>query len=137
MGIRRMAKKYDDLCVLIVGDNKVARTRLRVLLRELGIRDVAWAVNGDVALRTLADEKRHYPNLIIADMRMGPMDGLQFCQAVRRDRNIGNADVPIMVFTADSETDSEASSKGIDDVDLVGKQVSLNVLERWVSRHVP
>lgn len=130
-----MAKKYENLCVLIVGDNKVARARLRVLLRELGIHDVAWAVNGDVALRTLADEKRHYPDLIIADMRMRSMDGVQFCNAVRRDKNIGNADVPIMVFTAHGDADLGKNSADIDDVDLVGKQIGRDVLEQWLSRH--
>ena len=96
-----MATKIDpSLRILIVDDEQVARAYLRFLLRGLGINDVTAADSGKAAMRLLMDASRPFPDLIITDLRMDDMDGLQFCNAIRRSEMLSNVGVPIIMLTA-------------------------------------
>jgi DNA-binding NarL/FixJ family response regulator len=66
--------------VLLVDDNQGFRSELRLLLEDCGIQVVAEGENGqealDLATRTEAD-------VVLMDLRMPVMDGLQAARALR------------------------------------------------------
>src|SRR5262249_9118366 len=94
---------------ILVVDDEPQLTR--VLLRSLTSKgyDVRVAGDGDFALQTFRDWK---PSLVITDLAMPNMDGLELC---RRLRQI--SDVPIIVLSVRGEekTKVEALDAGADD----------------------
>ena len=84
------------MSVLIVDDNADMRALLR---RLLGSRDIRWvdeAIGGVEALKML---QGNVYDLILSDLEMQPMDGLQFVREVRSSVNASVAEVPIVMIT--------------------------------------
>ncbi|MBI3965234.1 MAG: response regulator, partial [Chloroflexi bacterium] len=80
--------------VLIADDHASVRTLVREYLTEHGYRVVA-AADGKEALAVARTER---PDLILLDLMMPNVDGLEFMRIFRRDQNI-----PIIVLTAKVE----------------------------------
>ncbi|MGH8443739.1 MAG: LytR/AlgR family response regulator transcription factor [Solimonas sp.] len=78
--------------VVIVDDEPLARERLKRLLQEFpGYEVVGEADNGETALDVIDDEE---PDLVLLDIRMGGIDGLQV------GRQLAEMDVPpAVIFT--------------------------------------
>jgi two-component system response regulator AlgR len=78
--------------VVIVDDEPLARERLKRLLQDFpGYEVVGEADNGESALDVIDDEE---PDLVLLDIRMGGIDGLQV------GRQLGEMDVPpAVIFT--------------------------------------
>jgi signal transduction histidine kinase/CheY-like chemotaxis protein len=87
--------------ILIVDDDATARALLTTVLKYAG-HELHEAQNGEVALRWLS---RSTPDLIIVDLLMPRMDGLEFLRHAREDRLI--ATIPVVFYTA-SYLQSEA-----------------------------
>ena len=69
--------------VLIVDDHEVVRVGLRTLLGlEEDIRVVGEARDGEQAL---VAARQHQPNVVIMDLRMGAMDGIEARRAIRSE----------------------------------------------------
>jgi len=80
--------------ILVVDDEPQIVRLVRAYLEEAGFRVVA-AYDGEEAL---AAARREKPDLIVLDILMPKMDGLEFTRRIRRDR-----DVPIIMLTARTE----------------------------------
>lgn len=79
----------DQLRIMVVDDMSTSRGLIMQALDAMGIRQVAYAVDGQGALVALAKSPVH---LVISDFNMPGMDGLQLLQALRtepRTRGIG------------------------------------------------
>jgi CheY-like chemotaxis protein len=81
--------------ILIVEDDFMLRGSLDQLLRTVGYR-VECAANALDALRRL--ERPPKPSLILLDIMLPYMDGLEFRAVQRRTHKI--ADIPVIVITA-------------------------------------
>ena len=84
--------------ILVVEDRAADRELLVTLLTHHGY-EVVSSDNGRDALR-LAHEQP--PDLMVVDMLVPEMDGLEFTRAVRAAPDI--ADIPIVIYTATYET---------------------------------
>ncbi len=83
--------------ILAVDDDGLVRRSMEILLKEAGYEPVV-AASGAEALGFLP--QRHF-DLVITDIRMPGMDGLQVIQAVRDFyKQKGKPPVPILVLTA-------------------------------------
>jgi CheY-like chemotaxis protein len=80
--------------ILLVDDSVHNLKLTRFLLRQGGF-DVRTAENAEEALSALA---RHIPDLILMDLQLPGMDGLQLTRHLRRDASLKG--VPIVAFTA-------------------------------------
>ena len=83
--------------VLIVEDNADTSQVIALLLGVEGI-DIVTASNGLEALEKSRSEK---PDLIISDLMMPSMDGIEMIKALRSDPICSN--VPVVVYTAYGE----------------------------------
>jgi two-component system KDP operon response regulator KdpE len=94
--------------VLVVDDDPQIRRVLRTTLIEHGY-EATDARNGEEAVERLREEK---PALIILDMNMPGMNGIETCRTIR-----STSTVPIIMLTVrDSEADKiEALDAGADD----------------------
>jgi two-component system phosphate regulon response regulator PhoB len=80
--------------VLIADDQPALRQLLRATLSRIGLH-VIEATNGSEAL-TLARQER--PDLVLMDVGMPQMDGLEVCRALKADPD--TAQIPVFILTA-------------------------------------
>jgi len=83
-------------CILVVDDEEDLVWAIRYSLEDEGY-EVLTAYDG---VEALAITRRHRPDLIILDIIMPRLDGLQVCQTLRRDPSL--ASLPILFLTARS-----------------------------------
>jgi two-component system, chemotaxis family, sensor kinase CheA len=95
--------------VLVVEDAPVARELLSGILRSFGLR-VSEAMDGEQGLLIA---QRDRPDLILTDIEMPVMTGLQMMARIRQDP--GLRDLPIVVLTtrSDEETRRQAEALGV------------------------
>ena len=91
---------FETLKALIVEDNAHMRTLLRAVLNSAGIKLIAEAASGQAALAVL---REHKSDLVLSDLAMKPMDGLEFTRRVRNDEHSPNPFVPIIMITGHTE----------------------------------
>jgi len=80
--------------ILIIEDNLDSRDLLCKLLRLSGY-DVSVAADGETGYLAAIGDR---PDLIITDINMPKIDGIEFVKRIRIDRVLGS--IPIMVVTA-------------------------------------
>ena len=97
--------------VLVVDDDKTTRKMLSLILKTKGY-EVVTAENGIEALQKLGLEEI---NLILIDMNMPYMDGIEFTKQVRANQQF--CEIPIIMITteADEEERKKAYDAGVDD----------------------
>ena len=93
-----------ELRVLIVDDQRTMRKIIRTLLSQISIRDVIEADDGKAALDLLQDHNTQAPDLVICDLHMVNMDGMEFVNMVRRNKVPKLAGIPIIILTGDKDT---------------------------------
>ena len=96
--------------VLIIEDNKDMRQYVSSIFQKS--YKVLQAENGEIGLEMAI---KHNPDIIISDVMMPVMDGLEFCSQLRSNQQI--AHIPIIMLTAKSEDEDyiQASESGADD----------------------
>src|SRR5690606_30578687 len=87
--------------VLVVDDDDEIRNYLASVLSENNYL-VYKASNGAEALKITRDKK---PDLIISDVSMPEMDGIELCKAIKTDNNINH--LPVILLTALTSQDVE------------------------------
>ena len=107
--------------VLIIDDNIDIRTYLRSVLSEK--YNVSEASDGKVALELA---RKIVPDIVLSDIMMPVMDGLEFCQQLKTDKAISH--IPVILLTARSldEQRAEGYEHGADA--YISKPFSLRLL---------
>ena len=91
---------FESLKALIVEDNTHMRSLLRALLNSVGIKDISEAIHGQAGMEALRERKI---DLVLTDLAMAPMDGLELTRHVRNDEKSPNPFVPIIMITGHTE----------------------------------
>jgi CheY-like chemotaxis protein len=84
------------LQVLVVDDSQAQRTRIRSALERAGLTVVGEAEDGAQALTQAA---AHHPDVVLMDLRMPRMDGVQATRILRRQQ----PDTPVVLWTGDDD----------------------------------
>ncbi len=84
--------------ILIVDDEKFMRTTIKVVLRAVGRFTSEEAADGAAALDKLAEFR---PDLVLCDVGMTPMGGLEFVEKLRSQTDPLHA-TPVIMLTADA-----------------------------------
>jgi two-component system chemotaxis response regulator CheY len=92
--------------VLIVDDYKTMLRIFRNLLRQLGVENVDEATDGGTALTKLRESDY---GLVISDLIMQPMTGLQLLKEVRADEKLKQ--IPFIMVTAESKAENVVAAK--------------------------
>ncbi len=116
--------KGSGYCILLVEDDDDALKLLRAILEKEGYR-VLTARNGQEALLSLCANER--PDVIVLDLMMPVMDGVQFRKEQRESPEL--ASIPVLVVSAHPE----AARAGIDAAGYIKKPVRAEDLLEWVA----
>jgi len=95
--------------VLILDDSRTIRTSVKYTLQKSGY-EVLLAENGVEGLKVLKENSSmsDRPQMIITDINMPKMDGIEFIKEVKKDRQFKF--IPILVLTTESQ--AEMKNKG-------------------------
>lgn len=122
--------------VLLIDDQRTMRKIVRQLLAPAGITDIIEAENGQDALDALTHPTAPDVDLIICDLTMEKMDGLEFCNAVRRHDSLKKKHIPILLLTAERDDFILDIARQVGAADVANKPISgpelLSRIERLV-----
>ena len=126
----KTARKKDKPIILIVDDVPKNIQVLGTLLNKIDC-ELAVAMNGQQALDTV---KKIMPDLILLDIMMPVMDGLEVCERLKKDEN--TKEIPIIFLTAKIETDDIIKGFEMGAVDYVTKPFIGRELVARVKTHL-
>ena len=114
--------------VLVIDDQQTMRKILRQLLGVVGITNILEASNGEEALKIVSDHNVDDPDVIICDLHMDHMDGMEFCNKVRRSDHIRNRAIPILMLTGDSDEMLHEVSRQVGAAKVLSKPIGADEL---------
>lgn len=91
--------------------------------------ELLWAKNGDEAVRQF---KEYHPDLILMDIKMPGMDGLEATRLIRTYSEI----VPIVALTAFAFESDKEKALEVGCNDFITKPMSLNALEKVLNKYL-
>lgn len=106
--------------ILVVDDQPINVQLLKRKLEREGIHVVA-AYNGLEALEMVAKNK---PDLILLDVMMPDMDGIEVCQRLQADEETRS--IPVIFITARTGKESKIEGLGVGAVDYITKPIDLD-----------
>jgi PAS domain S-box-containing protein len=116
--------------ILIVDDVPQSRAMLMDFLTTLGF-DVADATNGQEAID---QAQRIRPDLIVMDIAMPVMDGLEATRRIRRSPEL--AQVPILIASASATSEDESRSRASGASAFVPKPIEQERLLKAIGEHL-
>lgn len=104
-GIAAPSPRQQDLglCALVVDDQHTMRRIVRSLLGAIHVSHVLEAANGQEALDVLVRPEGAAVDLIVCDLNMPEMDGLSFCNQLRRMDGLRSRHIPVLILTAERD----------------------------------
>lgn len=99
-----------NLKVLVADDYSTMRRAIKGMLRQMGITDFLDAEDGEQALKLL---KSHDVDLILADLNMPNLNGLDLLRNVRSSQEFRGIPFVMVTAEADKETVIEAGKAGV------------------------
>lgn len=84
---------------LVVDDHEMIRETIAIMVKSLGFEESITAIDGADAISKLYHQK---PSLIITDLQMEPIDGLEMLRLIRSGRYGLPHDIPIIILTANA-----------------------------------
>lgn len=105
--------------VLVVDDEEAIAEAVRARLQSEGY-EVLVAGDGPEAIRACEESR---PDLVVLDLMLPGMDGLEVCQAIQRDRW-----VPVLMLTARTEEADKVAGFAVGADDYLTKPFSLREL---------
>jgi signal transduction histidine kinase len=114
--------------ILLVDDEQDIRDVLRLPLMDLGF-EVLDAENGEDALNLFRNVK---PSIVVTDIKMPGMDGLELLQKIKRD----DPEAEVIMITGHGDMDLAVKSLKFDATDFITKPINVDVLEIAIRRAV-
>ncbi|SDG36109.1 MULTISPECIES: response regulator [unclassified Duganella] len=115
--------------VLIVDDTPDNLTLLSNLLKDKYNTKVA--TSGATALQIVASSK---VDLILLDIMMPEMDGIETCRQLKADPS--SAAIPVVFLTAKSQQEDESLGRSVGAADFLRKPVNPDLLFTRVAAHL-
>lgn len=114
--------------ILVVDDNRYIVDGLVAILTRRGY-DTLAAGSGEEALTLL---QKTIPDLILLDITMGPIDGWETLERVRRRPE--SAIIPVIVFSARKSLSDEASRSRLEVAEVIPKPINTAMLLAAIDR---
>lgn len=88
--------------ILLVEDDQIDIMTVKRALKKLNVTNqVASVVNGEEALKVLRNSECIKPAIILLDLNMPRMNGIEFLKIIKDDKNLCR--IPVVVLTTSQE----------------------------------
>jgi len=120
--------RYDLLKILLVDDNHYMRVLLAEILRAIGVKEIYEANDGAEGLQMMRD---HSVDIVMTDLSMQPLDGIDFVRLLRQSPDSPNQLCPVIMITGHSTVArvNEARDAGVNEF-LAKPLTARGVIER-------
>ena len=99
----------DKPTILLLEDDRVDAMTVKRALKEIHITNPLDIVgNGEEGLTYLRDSKRKNPCIILLDLNMPKMNGIEFLKIVKKDKDFKR--LPVIVLTTSTEEQDKVDS---------------------------
>ena len=95
--------------ILLVEDSDTTRLSHRIMIAKRTGYDVIAVANGTEALKLAAAQT---PDLVLMDVMMPGMDGLEVCRRLRKQKATANVPIVLLTFRVGEESISEGFASG-------------------------
>jgi len=120
--------RFDLLKLLLVDDNHHMRILLTEILRAIGVRNVFEAADGAEALQIM---RTHAIDIVMTDLAMQPLDGIDFVRLIRNSPDSVNPMIPVIMITGHSTMRRVAEARDVGVTEFLSKPVTARgVIER-------
>jgi len=120
--------RFELLKMLLVDDNHHMRVLLTEILRAIGVRQVFEANDGAEALQIM---RAHQIDIIMTDLAMQPLDGIDFVRLLRNSPDSPNPMAPVIMITGHSTSRRVTEARDVGVNEFLSKPVTARgVLER-------
>lgn len=126
----------NSIRVLVIDDQRTMREIIRRLLGQIGIHDVDEAGDGEQALEKLHNPTADKPDIIICDLHMENMDGMDFCNHVRRHKNDAIRGIPVIILTGEQDTFVHAVTQQVGATTVLVKPIAAADLKTHIEAAV-
>jgi signal transduction histidine kinase/CheY-like chemotaxis protein len=133
-GGSRLNRDPEKVRILVCEDNMVNQRVLTKILQSLGYSDVTLANNGAEGLKAVQESRF---NLVLMDIHMPVMDGLQACKEITHPSTpcVGGAHPPVVALTADVVSDIRERCDEVGMVGYLKKPINRDELAETITRH--
>jgi CheY-like chemotaxis protein len=101
--------KITDKPILLVEDDQVDVMTVKRALKEINVTNpVVNLENGEEALKYLRDPESEKPCIILLDLNMPIMNGIEFLQVMKHDAQLKR--IPVVVLTTSEEEQDKINS---------------------------
>lgn len=95
--------------ILLVEDDRVDQITVKRALKDINVTNLLVVVNnGEEALEFLNDEKNEKPGIILLDLNMPKMNGLEFLKVAKQDNSLKR--IPVVVLTTSKQDQDKIES---------------------------
>jgi chemosensory pili system protein ChpA (sensor histidine kinase/response regulator) len=115
---------------MVVDDSLSNRKALSITAQQLGYKTVT-AIDGQDAFDQM---KKRSPDLILSDLEMPRVNGLELAQAIRNDEELSHIPFVMITSRATNKHRKQAKIAGANDylVKPVDRETLQNHLEKWL-----
>jgi CheY-like chemotaxis protein len=101
--------KITNKPILLVEDDQVDTMTVKRALKEIHVTNpLVHLENGEEAVHYLRDAEREKPCIILLDLNMPIMNGIEFLQVVKHDDQLRR--IPVVVLTTSEEQQDKVNS---------------------------
>lgn len=124
---------YQRYSVLVIEDQPFVRKTVVQLLRQMGFTRIAEAEDGSSGL---AQCIAFQPDMIVCDIEMRPMNGMDFLTALRASTAVKNPRAPVIFLTKHTESEivRQAMERGVNA--FVVKPPTLSALKERIDLYL-
>jgi two-component system, chemotaxis family, chemotaxis protein CheY len=120
--------RLDLVKILLVDDNHHMRLLIGEILRAIGIRQTFEASDGASALETM---RKNTVDIVMTDLAMQPLDGIDFVRLLRNSPDSPNPHVPVVMITGHSTLRRVSEARDVGVTEFLGKPITARgVIER-------
>lgn len=95
--------------LLLIEDDRVDQITVRRALKDINVTNLLIIVsNGEEALEFLRNEKNEKPSIILLDLNMPKMNGIEFLKVAKQDNSLKR--IPVVVLTTSKQDQDKIES---------------------------
>ncbi|WP_430473125.1 response regulator [Thalassospira lucentensis] len=117
---------YLTMKIVVIEDDIYIRQIIVRLLRQIGFRSIYEASDGKAGMEQVI---RTRPDIILCDIHMEPMDGLEFLRTLRNFNHPRFSAIPVIFLTSDVQGETVIAARDLDVSGYIAKPVSVQQLK--------